>query len=275
MGLFDIFSTKPAEQARDAQIAGLNSGYDLAGGLYKAGNTALTTGANTASNLYSGLQQSTQAGSDAYGDASGANGPEGLARAKANFTQTPGYQSGFDLLTDTNDRRAASRGMLGSGNTVADTAKLATTYADQNYGNYASRLQPYLGANAGAVAGGANVATGLGSALNANDVSQGQLGFQKDAGIGNANANADLAKYNASANMLKGITSLMSPLAMATGGMNFGSPSGTLTGQAATQNASMFPGYGTGGNAPGIGGTPSSSGFDLSSLMKFLPAMGM
>jgi hypothetical protein len=155
--------------------------------------------------MYSGLQRGTQAGSDYYADATGVNGPEGLARAKALFTATPGYQSGFDLLTDANDRRAASRGMLGSGNTQADTARLATTYADQNYGNYTNRLAPYLGANQSAVAGGANVATGLGTALNANDVSQGQLGFQGATAIGNAQANADLAPYNASKNLINGL----------------------------------------------------------------------
>lgn len=215
------FTDKAAKQAAADQTAGLNKGYDLAGGLYKAGNQALTAGYGQAGDMYAGLQKGTQAGSDAYGDASGANGPEGLARAKALFTATPGYQSGFDLLTDANDRRAASRGALGSGNTIADTAKLATTYADQNYGGFAQRLQPYLGANAGAVAGGAGVATGLGTALNANDVGQGQLGFGVQAGIGNANANADLAKNNAGANIWNLITKLGGGAANVGGGGGF------------------------------------------------------
>lgn len=273
MGLFDLFSDKPAKQAAQDQVAGLNKGYDLAGGLYNAGRTDLTTGFGKAGDLYAGLQKSTGAGADAYGDASGANGPEGLARAKAQFTQTPGYQSGFDLLTETNDRRRASRGDLGGGGTIADTAKLATTYADQNYGNYAARLQPYLGANAGAVAGGANAAAGLGTALNANDVSQGQLGFNKEAGIGNANANADLAKYQASANALKGIMSLMSPLAAVSGGMNMSSPGGggSPMGYAPNPNGGgISPMFGGG---PNQAGGSSGGGFDISSLLKFLPMM--
>lgn len=232
MGLFDIFSDQPAKDAAAAQTAGLNKGYDLASGLYTAGNSTLNTQFGKAGDLYSGLQQSTQGGSNAYGDATGANGPEGLARAKALFTQTPGYQSGFDLLSDTNDRKAASRGMLGSGNTIADTTKLATTYADQNYSNYAARLQPYLPANASAVAGGATTATGLGAALNANDQSQGQLGFNTQSGIGNANANADLAKYTASGNFMN---ALMGAAKLAAGGF----------------------GGGFGGGAPGGGGTPN------------------
>lgn len=206
MSLFDSFSDQPAKNAAQAQTQAINYGYsNLAAPLYAAGNQALTTNFGKASDAFSGLQQGTQAGSDAYGDATGANGPEGLARAKALFTASPGYQSGFDLLTDANDRKAASRGMLGSGNTVADTAKLATTYADQNYGNYANRLSPYLGANQAAVAGGAGVNTGLGTALNANDVSQGNLGFNAATGVGNANANAELAKYQTSGNFINAL----------------------------------------------------------------------
>lgn len=200
--------------------------------------------------MYGGLQKGTQAGADAYGDATGANGPEGLARAKALFTASPGYQSGFDLLTSANDRNAASRGMLGSGNTIADTAKLATTYADQNYGNYANRLSPYLGANANAVGGGAGVATGLGTALNANDLGQANLGFQTQTGIGNANANADLAKYGASANMINAL------LKVAGLGSSIGGSGGF---------AGMFGGGG-GGSGSTMGWAPNPNGGGISPM---------
>ena len=49
------------------------------------------------------------------------------------------------------------------------------------------------------------MATGQGTALNANDLSQGQLGFNVQSGIGNADANADLAKYTASGNLINGL----------------------------------------------------------------------
>lgn len=214
MGLFDIFSDKPAQNAAQMQIQGLNKGYDLAGGLYNAGRTDLTTNYGKAGDLFSGLQKGTQAGSDAYGDATGANGPEGLARAKALFTSSPGYTEGLNLTLDQNDRRAASRGMLGSGNTIADTTKLATDYASQKYGDYASKLAPYLGANTAAVTGGAGVNTGLGTALNANNVSQAGLGYQTQAGIGNANANAELAKYAASGNFMNALQQAAKTAAM-------------------------------------------------------------
>lgn len=267
MGLFtDLFSTKPAEDAAAAKKAGLQQGYDALSGLYQtsrdalagnlesgrdalttnigAGNNALTTGYGSArdaitsgygdaSALYSPLVASTTAGAGAYGDATGANGQAGLDRAKALFTATPGYQSGFDLLTNANDRLAASRGILASGNTIADTAKLATTYADQNYGNFVNRLAPYLGANQSAISGAAGLDVGRGTALagaygsEASGLSnnfgtlgtglnasygtegaglssiyqgQGQAANANLTGQGQAQADADLAAYSASGN---------------------------------------------------------------------------
>lgn len=196
----DLFSTKPAEEAAKAKAAGFTAGNTSA-------QDALTTGQAGADALYgqayapfTSLIDSTGRGAAAYGDASSANGAEGLARAKDLFTATPGYQSGFDLLTDANDRRAASRGILASGNTIADTAKLATTYADQNYGNYVSRLAPYLGANQSAISGGAAVKGAQAGADLGVAGLKAQYGYNSATGIGGANADAALAPYSASQN---------------------------------------------------------------------------
>lgn len=81
------------------------------------------------------------------------------------FTQTPGYTEGLNYGLDAIDRRAASRGMLGSGNTNLDTLRFAQDYGSQKYGNYLAGLQPYVGAAAstqGAASTGiAGVNTGL------------------------------------------------------------------------------------------------------------------
>jgi hypothetical protein len=201
MGLFtDLFSTKPAEDAAKAKIAGINSGLTSANSSLDAGQANADALYGQAYAPFSSLMDSTGKGAAAYGDASSANGAEGLARAKALFTATPGYQSGFDLLTDANDRRAASRGILASGNTIADTAKLATTYADQNYGNYVNRLAPYLAANQGAVAGGAAVKGAQAGADLGVAGQKAQYGYTGNTAIGNANAEAEQAKYGASKN---------------------------------------------------------------------------
>jgi hypothetical protein len=78
-------------------------------------------------------------------DATGANGAEGLGRARSLFNATPGYQSGINLAVDQANRIGNARGVA-VGNTIGDTTKLATTYADQNYGNFVNRLSPFANA---------------------------------------------------------------------------------------------------------------------------------
>jgi hypothetical protein len=91
--------------------------------------------------------------------------------------------------------------MLNSGNTIADTTKLATDYTNRLYGDYVSRLQPYLGANQGAVGGAAGMYANLGQGLAGLYGQQGQAAQATQTGIGNANADAKLADYNASKNI--------------------------------------------------------------------------
>jgi hypothetical protein len=54
-------------------------------------------------------------------NALGLNGPQGNAAATAAFQSSPGYDFKVNQSLDALDRRAASRGMLGSGNTTLDT----------------------------------------------------------------------------------------------------------------------------------------------------------
>lgn len=210
MGIFDIFTTDAQNKAAADQKTALAAGYTGAQDLINGGKTDLTTNyaaaltplQTTFDNAATGTGQQ---GYQAYADATGANGPEGLARAKALFTQTPGYSEGINMTLDQNDRRAASRGMLASGNTDADTAKLATDYASQKYGQYTAGLQPYTavpGQMQGAASGIAGVNTGLGNALNANDLTLGSMFNNAAVGTGNANANADLASLTASGNIM-------------------------------------------------------------------------
>lgn len=201
MGLFtDLFSDKPAQDAAAALKQGYATGLDQS-------NTTLANAQTGADSLYqqgyspfASLIKTTGAGSDAYADATGANGADGLTRAKTLFTSTPGYQSGFDLLNDANDRLAASRGILASGNTIADTAKLATTYADQNYGNFVNRLAPYVGASTAAASGGASVLGGQAASDLGVAGQKSQNQWNAATGSANADAQADLAKYSASQN---------------------------------------------------------------------------
>lgn len=225
MGLFtDLFSSKPAEEAAKAKAAGYTAGNTAATGALDQGQASADALYGQAYAPYTGLIDSTGRGAAAYGDASSANGMEGLDRAKALFTATPGYTSGFDLLTDANDRRAASRGILASGNTIADTAKLATTYADQNYGNYVNRLSPYLSANNSAISGAAGVKGAQAGTDMAAAGQRAQYGYNSATGVGNANADAALAPYSASQNFWGALMGGASTLAKAYGGGSAGKP---------------------------------------------------
>lgn len=201
MGIFtDLFSTQPAEDAAAAKQQGLTTANTTS-------SADLTAGQNTADALYGQAQgayaplvASTTQGSQSYADATGVNGADGLARAKAIYQANPGYSGGLTTGIDQVNRTAAQRGDLGGGNTSADEIKFASDYDANKYGSYVSSLAPYLGANQGAVAGlagsyGQQAGADLGVAgLKAtND-------YNTASGIGNAKADAALAPYNASSN---------------------------------------------------------------------------
>jgi hypothetical protein len=219
MGLFDIFSNDSAEKARDLANAGAQKGYDQLSGLYDQARSALTTGANTANGIWGGLgdyfNTTYGGGAKAYGDATGANGSDGYARAKTNFQTDPAYGFQMDQGLQALNRTHAAAGNLSSGNADTDTLKFATGLADQSYGNYVSRLAPYLqlagtGATTAAT-GQSGVATGLASGLAGVFQNQGNAANTTQTTIGNNNAGAELNNYKVGANLWNGIT----------GGLNF------------------------------------------------------
>lgn len=206
MGLFDLFSDKNEAKAKDLQIQGINSGFNYATGKYNEGRDALKSGFGDAQGYFAPLAQGANSGYAAYGDATGANGAAGMSRARELFTASPGYQEGLDRGLDSLDRRAASRGMLGSGNTQIDTLKYANDYADTKYNSYVDNLSPYLGAATGIAGSQAGLSAGLGQALDTSLGNQGSLGFQKEIGIGNAQAGFEKGKDQTGANILGAIT---------------------------------------------------------------------
>jgi hypothetical protein len=99
-------------------------------------------------------------------------------------------------------RNQAATGQLNSGATNLDLQKFGQGLASQNYFNYASQLQPFLGAANSAAGGIAGVKTGQGNALNQSLTGQGNAAAGAGIATGNANANADLAGLNASGNTI-------------------------------------------------------------------------
>lgn len=218
MGLFDLFSNDSAEKARDLANAGATKGYADLSGLYGQGRDALTSNFGYAGDLYKNLITSYAPGAKAYGDATGANGSDGYARAKTNFQTDPGYGFQMDQGLQALQRTHAAAGNLSSGNADADTLKFATGLADQSYGNYVSRLAPYLGAEGTATAGAAGVATGLGTGLNQSFQGQGTAANTTATTIGNNDAGAELNNYKVGANLWNGLMGGANFLAGGAGG---------------------------------------------------------
>lgn len=201
MGLFDIFSSEPAQNAALAR----ENAYHLA---QKKAREEIDQGVASASGYYDralvpfqSLFERGTAGYDAYLDATGVNGAKGLTRAKNVFTSLPGYTEGINMALDQNDRRAAARGMLGSGNTIADTTKLATDYASQKYTDYLSALAPTIGASAVSAAGQSGVLQNQGNLYANAGAKKADYAFNANVGIGGARADAAMADYGASKNM--------------------------------------------------------------------------
>lgn len=124
-------------------------------------------------------------------------------------------------------RTHAAAGNLNSGNTDTDALKFSQGLADQSYGNYVSRLAPYLGQQSGAIAGAAGVDTGLGNALAGNYTGQGNAANATQTTIGNNNAGAELNNYKVGANLWNGIMGGANFLAGGSGGQ--GGAGGLMT----------------------------------------------
>lgn len=247
MGIFDsltnAFSAQPARDAAQAQISGLQKGYADASGLLGQGREAIQT--NYAAGLSPFLQQyaASVPGQTQYGNAVGANGPQGYADALKNFQTQPGYQFALDQGSQNVMRNQAKTGQLASGGTNIDLQNLGQGMADQEYQKYVQNLLPFLQQGNQAAGGVLQGYSGQGNALAGLYGTQANAAYGTQAGIGNANARADLAEYDASRNLWGAIGSGLQLGASAFGAS--GLPSGIGTA------ASTLAGRGQ----QGIGGT--------------------
>ena len=171
----------------------------------------------TARSGYDPYVRATSGAAGSYADAIGLGGAAGRDRAEAAFRTSPGYTFQVNQGLDAIDRRAASRGMLASGNTSIDTLQFAGGLADQEYGDYLNRLdaQSRFGADiAGATGdlamrrGGATagIRTDLGGRML--DTKSKLAGLRYETEIGKAGAKSDFYKGKdaTGANIFGGIT---------------------------------------------------------------------
>jgi hypothetical protein len=166
MGIFDIFTGKPAQDAaaqnaalyqqyqanatnqlQGAQTSGLgalSSGLTSAGGALNTGRTDIGGGIDAYGRAIASYAPLSDLGAkyggatDLYLGALGALGPEGTARAQSAFTASPGYQFQVDQATNA-AQRAINRFQPG-GNEAAEIGRLASGYAGTEFGNWLQRL---------------------------------------------------------------------------------------------------------------------------------------
>lgn len=211
MGIFDIFGTGDQRDAANSQIAGLNAANTAATGNINQGIGAINTGYTAALQPYLQNFSQAQAGTKQLGNVLGLNGQAGSDAAMATLQATPGYQFRLKAGNDAINAQQAATGGNASGNQALALSNYNQGVAGTTYDNYVSQLQPFLGASNAAAGGIANVNTGQGNALAGQYDTLANLNYQTQTGIGNANANADLAGLNASGNfwnMLGGIGSM-------------------------------------------------------------------
>jgi hypothetical protein len=200
MGIFDIFGTGDQQAAANAQIQGINQGYNQLSGLYGQGRGALQQNYTAGLQPYQQNYAQATAGTGAYGNAVGLGGPSGNNQAIAAFMNNPGYQFQLQQGNNAINAQAAATGYNNSGNQAIALSKFNQGLAGTGWQNYISNLSPYFNQANTAAGGIGGLYSGLGQGLNASYGNQGNAAYGAQTSIGNANANADLAGLTASGN---------------------------------------------------------------------------
>jgi len=198
-------STGAVQGGADAAGGYLGQNTALYGGLRDAGQGYLDTGLNAGLGALEGARGAYEplsalaakygGGTNTYLDSLGVNGPEGNARATGAFQAGPGYEFARDQGLDAINRRRAASGMLGSGNADLDAIKYGTGLANQEYGNWQTRLaglvNPELTATSGAATGQAGIGRDIASLYGADAAAR--LGLEQGVTTGQAGVNQGLA----------------------------------------------------------------------------------
>lgn len=160
-------------------------------------------------NYYDPYTQSGGAANTMYSNALGLNGPTGNQTAVNAYQTSPGYNFQLQQGTQALDRSAAGSGLFGSGNAAAALTQYGQGLANQDYGNWLSRLSS-LGQQGLTAAAGqtgrqgalAGIDTGLGNAIAGIDTSTAN-------NVANSYTNAAAAQ---AANRAAGTSNLISGL---------------------------------------------------------------
>lgn len=140
MGIFDALTGDPAKEATAQNMLRLRKLEGKGMKYLDEGKTGALGSLDAAAGVYQPLQDKYGAGTNLYLDSLGVNGAAGNQNAVNAFQTGPGYDFAVNQSLDALDRRAASRGMLASGNNTLDTLSTVNGLANQEYGNWQNRL---------------------------------------------------------------------------------------------------------------------------------------
>lgn len=203
MSLLDIFTGDASKDAAAANTAAYNKYQQQATGeLDKAWQPSLDAvkGATEAWSPVSALGAKYGKGTDMYQNALGLNGPEGNKTATGAFQESPGYGWARDQAVEATARNANRLGA--GGNEIAAVTDRANSLAQQEYGNWLTRLggfMPQEASAATAAAGGTAAGKGAEAGLwQGNAQNKGNIYGNVASGIANSNTASANAQMNAS-----------------------------------------------------------------------------
>lgn len=201
MGLLDLFSSGNEKKAARAQQAGLRRGRDAAYGFIDEGQKGYNDFADKAYGEFGTYDDLGRGSATMYSDALGLGGSDGSARARDAFQAGPGYQFQVDEALRALERTGAAAGGTDSGGLYAALTERARGMADSEFDGWLDRLSGNVDRGIGVAGARAGIRTGQG--INAQNVgtTKGQIGFNTEAGIGNAEAQYQMSKDNAGMNI--------------------------------------------------------------------------
>lgn len=201
MGLFDIFTGGAAKDAAEKNSANLTSNRIEGTGIINNAQTHSLNALSKAGDYYLPLADKYGAGTNLYLDSLGVNGAAGNTRATNAFQAGPGYQWQVDQALDQAKRAAAATGSLDSGNTLAALSDRAGNMANQEYGNWQTRLGGLISPELASVTGRASAEAGKVPVYQGSANSLVNLNTNTINGINSQNTQAANAEMQGSGNL--------------------------------------------------------------------------
>lgn len=214
MGIFDIFTGGSAKKAAEENSRLLQANKAEGTATLRGGETNSLASLDKAGSYYAPLSQKYGMGTNLYLDSLGVNGADGNARATGAFQAGPGYQYQVQQALDQTNRAAAATGSLQGGNTLAALSDRAGNMANQEYGNWQTRLGGLISPEMQAVSGQAGAEANKAPVYMNTANSIANLGTNTANGVANQNTQAANAELAGSKNLwsfgLNGLSALAS-----------------------------------------------------------------